>query len=327
MAKKFDPSKYEYYKPTGKFYVKGGSEVTNPKVLKQLREAMGHSQSTARTRSKSLAMPSKYNKLFSPSSFKSKEFVRSSRVLALTGGKNPEYGWSRAFFEGVGKDGKPATQKDVWTRKWGTLRNQLSKKDIGKTKIGKGVILKGGKDWIRHIRIAIHQLQVNAENFRVIVGHRALKVFQMSFSHQRFYSTGSQKWAPLSLHTKEKRKKRGTGSRILKEFGDLYSSIKIHDSIADKYGVKSTRVYTDLVGPRNKDEYKSKKDDKQRKYKKHTLCYAGLHNNPRPGYTYGNSRRPYIQRQFMGHSNIIDSFALSKLRTYFFDNVFLIKKV
>lgn len=329
MAKKrFDPSKFEWNSSTGKLYYREGSWTRHAtdSEIREYRRSTGESAGRRRIRGESVKMSSKYRSLFNPSSFKNKEFVKASRLLGLTGGKNPEYGWHRAFFEGVDKDGKLATQKDIWTRKWGTLRNQLSKKDIGKTKIGKGAVLNGSKDWIRHLQIAIHQLQVNAEKFRVIVGHRALKVFQKSFALQRFYATGSQKWTPLSFYTKEKRMKRGTGSRILKEFGDLYNSIKIHDSLADN-GVKLTRIYTDIVKPRDKEKYKSRRDEKQRKHKKHTLCYAGLHNNPKPGYTYGNRRRPYIQRQFMGHSDIIDSFALSKLRVYFFDNVFLIIQV
>jgi len=311
MAKKFDPSKYEYSKATGKLYVKGGSEVTNPRVLKQWRESMGHVQGTVRTRSKSLAMPSKYNKFFNSSSLKSDSFIKASRPLGLTGGKNPEYGWHRAVY---GKVDSPT--KDSSTRQWGSMRNQLSKKDIGKSSIGKGVILHGSKEWTRHLQIAIHYMQVNAEKFRVVVGHRAIKVFQESFKYQQFWSTGSHKWPALSNYTLKKRAKRRTGSRILKEYGDLYRSIKLNEN--ESKGL--TRIYTDIVKANPSH------------HKKLSVCYAGYHNNPRPGDTYGKGFRgrrpkPYIQRQFMGHSDKIDTFALSIMKQYLFDNVFLIKKV
>lgn len=41
----------------------------------------------------------------------------------------------------------------------------------------------------------------------------------------------------------EKRARRGTGSKILKEYGDLYNSIRIDEHA----GLYATRVYTDVV--------------------------------------------------------------------------------
>lgn len=281
---------------------------------KRWHDSMTGKQSVQRKAGNTLQVQSKYRSLFNAKT----EFTTNnnrlknwSRVLALRGGDNPVYDWRRGYF----KEGS-VIRKDSSKRLWGANLNHLNKKDIGKTNIGKGAILKGSKEWIRQIQISIHQLGINAESFRIAVGHRALKVFQDSFRYQQFWTTGSSKWPALSTFTKKKRAARGTGSKILREYGDLYQSIKLNE----QESTNLTRIYTDKVEANDKH------------HKKHTLCYAGYHNNPRPGHTYGNGwgrRKPrnYIQRQFMGHSDKIDSFAFSVMKRYLFDSVFLIKKV
>ena len=231
-----------------------------------------------------------------------------ARPLALKGGKNAEYGWFRTSYRS--DDGN--IHKDRSTRSWGSNLNQLSRKELGKTNIGKGAILNGSREWIRQLQISIHQLSLNAEHFRIAVGHRAIKVFQDSFKFKRFNATGSPKWPDLYPFTKKKRTKRGSGTRILNEYGDLLNSIKIKEATKKN----TTSIYTSRVHPN------------VAHYKKHKIAYGGYHNDPRPGDTYGSwSKRPYVQRQFMGHSDKIDSFAAMIMKRYLFDSVFLIKKV
>ena len=178
-------------------------------------------------------------------------------------------------------------------------------------------ILNGTKQWIRQIQISQYALRVQAENFRVVVGRRAMKVFQNSFKYQQFYSNRSRRWTPLSSYTLKKRARRGTGSRILKEYGDLYNSIKLDESA----GVGRTRVYTDIV-PANAGHHK-----------KHSICYAGYHNEGKGTYGSawnGHKPKPYVKRQFMGHSSYLnpftDSFMRKMMKLYLFDSVFLMKK-
>lgn len=313
MAKKaFDPSKYEYSKSTDRLYIKGGREVTNPKIIKQYKISKGLIDADNVRSYTNLKVPEKYNKLFGRSGLHQAngKIIDSARPLAYRGGKNPEYGWRRANFWGTGSDGKPKLMPDSSSRRWGANLNQMNRKDLGKSQAGKGAVLMGSKEWVRQIQISIYQLGINAERFRVIVGKRALQVFRESFKYKQFWSTGSTKWPSLAPYTLKKRAKRGTGSSILREYGDLYNSIQI-----DENAKGFTRIYTKPVAAN------------QEKHKKRTICYAGYHNDPRPGDVYGRSGTPYKRRQFMGHSDKIDTFALSVMKRYLFDDVFLIKKV
>jgi len=184
--------------------------------------------------------------------------------------------------------------------------------------VSAGTLLIGSKDWIRHIQMSIHQLQVQAEYFRIAVGYRAQKVFQDSFRFQRFYSAEGQKWASLSAYTLRKRMKRKTSGPILREYGDLLNSIKIEENTALESGTIGTQIYTDKV-PMNLAHHK-----------KHTLCYAGWHNEGKGTYgrgVKGRSPKPYKKRQFIGHSSKILHFAAQIQKRYLFDMVFLSKKV
>lgn len=116
----------------------------------------------------------------------------------------------------------------------------------------------------------------------------------------------------------KKRARRGTGNRILKEYGDLYNSIRIKEHA----GLYRTRVYTDVVHANASH------------HKKHSICYAGYHNEGEGTYGSGwngHKPKPYIRRQFMGHSSYLDpltdSFMRKMVKLYLFDSVFLIKKV
>lgn len=318
MAKKFDASKYKWSVSLGKlihYDSDGFTRYASESETKRWRQATGGTEGKARSY-RSANVQTRFKKYFGSSTTltgANGKIADWARPLSLSGGKNPEYGWTRAYYSANGK-----LKKDSSAKFWGANLKQLNRKDIGKTNVGMGVILNGSREWIRQIQISIHQLSLNAERFRIAVGHRAIKVFQNSFKHQRLDATGSQKWADLSVFTKKKRAKRVTGTRILNEYGDLYRSIKIKEqSASGTVKGKVTRIYTDIV-----------KANPQH-YKKHSICYAGYHNNPNPGDTYGKwgKRRPYIQRQFIGHSDKIDSFAAMIMKRYLFDSVFLIKKV
>lgn len=185
----------------------------------------------------------------------------------------------------------------------------------------RGAVLDGNRqEFERHLLVAKYQMQLQAANWRVLVGQRALKVFKESFKFQKFYSEGASPWQSLSSFTKKKRSNRGTlrKSPILREYGDLEKSLKFED-----HG-RETSIITQPVTA-NEGHHKS-----------HTICYAGYHNDPNPWDTYGRWGRgghpkKYVQRQFMGHSDklnpITDSFMCQMMKWYLFDNVFLVKKV
>lgn len=235
--------------------------------------------------------------------------VAWSKPLSLKGGNTPNYNWGRVNF--VDSSGKVRLTSS--NSQWGANINQRKSGNSDST-----VILHGSKQWIRQLQISIHALHLQAENFRVMVGRRAIKVFQNSFKYQQFYSNRSQRWQALAPSTIKKRLKRGTGTRILKEYGDLYDSIKLEENAAPF----KTRVYTDIV-PANTAHHK-----------RQSICYAGYHNEgkgtygaPKNGYT----PKAYIKRKFMGHSSYLnpfsDNFMRKMMKLYLFDSVFLVKKV
>lgn len=185
---------------------------------------------------------------------------------------------------------------------------------FAKPSVSNGTVLNGPNEWVKQLEAASHQITVMSENFRVRALKRALKVFRNSFKKQGFYSNGSAKWHPLSEYTIKKRAKRGTGTTILYEYGDLYKSIVLEDN---------KKIYTKEV-EKNKSHHKL-----------HTFCYAGYHNEGEGTYggvsRNGRQPKPYIRRQFIGHSThldpFVDKYMGTLLKRYLFDNVFLSKKV
>lgn len=294
----FDPNKFST--SLGTLYY-DGKRATSYRIKQYNRYINGGARSRVSSVSK------QYGKYFSSgtrfSTGKGGHLDAWAKPLTLKGGTNPNYNWSRAQFRGP--NGKLMSGSS--TARWGANINSK----------GPATVLYGTKQWIRQIQISLHALYVNAENFRIVVGQRAIKVFQNSFKYQQFYSSRTQRWKPLSAWTLKKRAWRGTGSRILKEYGDLYNSIKIDESA----GPMTTRVYTDIV-PANAGHHK-----------KHSICYAGYHNEGKGTYGSGwngHKPKPYIRRQFMGHSSHLDpykdSFMKKMMKMYLFDSVFLIKK-
>lgn len=302
---KFDPSKVKTQ--FGKHFYEGQRLGSHRERLYQqwLRNQGGGSVKGRAT------FPKQYSKYFSSGTrftIRQGHIAPWAKPMTLKGGSNPNYNWGRVGYI----NSKGSVSKSSSSDRWGADTNQ-GKRGAGSS----ATILNGTKQWIRQIQISQYALRVQAENFRVVVGRRAMKVFQNSFKYQQFYSNRSRRWTPLSSYTLKKRARRGTGSRILKEYGDLYNSIKLDESA----GVGRTRVYTDIV-PANAGHHK-----------KHSICYAGYHNEGKGTYGSawnGHKPKPYVKRQFMGHSSYLnpftDSFMRKMMKLYLFDSVFLIKK-
>lgn len=302
---KFDPSKVKTQ--FGKHFYEGQRLGSHRERLYQqwLRNQGGGSVKGRAT------FPKQYSKYFSSGTrftIRQGHIAPWAKPMTLKGGSNPNYNWGRVSYI----NSKGSVSKSSSSDRWGADTNQ-GKRGAGSS----ATILNGTKQWIIQIQISQYALRMQAENFRVVVGRRAMKVFQNSFKYQQFYSNRSRRWTPLSSYTLKKRARRGTGSRILKEYGDLYNSIKLDESA----GVGRTRVYTDIV-PANAGHHK-----------KHSICYAGYHNEGKGTYGSawnGHKPKPYVKRQFMGHSSYLnpftDSFMRKMMKLYLFDSVFLIKK-
>lgn len=299
---KFDPSKFSTR--LGTLYY-DGQKATQYRIKQYNKYING-------TGGRATSVPKQYSKYFSSGTrFTTRQGHLTSwaKPLTLSGGKNPNYNWSRVSY----RDFDGTVRKGSSSGRWGADVNRGKRGMPGST-----TVLAGTKQWIRQIQISLHQLYVNSENFRIVAGRRAIKVFQNSFKYQQFYSNKSRRWPSLSSYTLKKRARRGTGNRILKEYGDLYNSIKI-DQHSGPY---TTRVYTDIVHANASH------------HKKHSICYAGYHNEGKGTYGSGwngHKPKPYIRRQFMGHSSYLDpftdNFMKKMMKLYLFDNVFLIKKL
>lgn len=319
ISYKIGNNNYIYDSLSGKWFIEGsGAFVRNHSTLAQLENATGlKNQSGKKSRIRSYnnirkqtitRLERSYGKFFSS---KSVEFTGKgghikhwAKPLTLRGGANPNYNWSRPQYRGA-NDKKIRGSS---TSLWGSNINSNAP----------ATVLVGTKQWIKQLRISIHALYIQSEHFRIAVGQRAIKVFQNSFKYQQFYSNRTQRWKPLSAYTLKKRAARRKGNRILKEYDDLYDSIKIEDNAMPM----TTRVYTEVV-PANPSHHK-----------KHSICYAGYHNEGRGTYGRGwngHKPKPYVKRQFMGHSShldpYIDSFLRKIMKMYLFDSVFLVKKV
>lgn len=299
---KFDPSKVKTQ--FGRHFYDGQRLGSHRERLYQqwLREQNG-----ATTKGRA-TFPKEYGKYFSSGTkFANRQgHVKSwAKPMTLKGGADSNYNWGRVNY----RDSNGLIRRSSSNSSWGAKINQSSN--------GDATVLNGTKQWLRQLQISMYALRVQAENFRVVVGRRALKVFQNSIKYQRFYSQNSHRWKVLSTATLIKRAKRGTGHHILKEYGDLLKSIKFQERVS----VRVSKVYTEVVPADTS------------KHKKYSICYAGYHNEGKG--TYGSPRKgyvpkPYVKRQFMGHSSYLnpftDSFMRKMMKLYLFDSVFLVKK-
>lgn len=163
------------------------------------------------------------------------------------------------------------------------------------------ITLKNINQLHQHLVMVAHQIPIATEHWRMVLARRALAVFQESFTLKRFNSDGERKWKLNTKWTRQKRKWKGTwpgAGKLMQETNALFKSLHVEDSTLTSSVVASAH-------------------------------YAGVHNNPEPGMTYGNGfggryspPKPVTQRQFMGHSTKIDEFIAIYERRYLFDTIF-----
>lgn len=216
---------------------------------------------------------------------------RSQRSWRITSFSDARYMELPSSYAGPGKH---STKNGLMTKKtWKVF-------GMGGSEVYK---LKNLKEMVLQMTIAAHQLSIAAEHYRFVLAQRAYKVFQDSFTLKRFNSAHSTRWATLTKWTIKKRKKKKywpNTNKTLQETNNLYKSLEYLPTI-DSFtsGVRAN------------------------------AGYAGFHNDPRPGETYGNGfggkyspPKPVTRRQFMGHSTLIDDFIRVYEKAYLFDTVF-----
>lgn len=190
--------------------------------------------------------------------------------------------------------GKHSTKNGLKTK------NSWSAFGFGKSETIK---LKNFKELALQMAIAAHQVSIAAEHYRFVLAQRALKIFQESFELKRFNSARTVRWKLNTEWTRKKRKRKGTwpgAGKLMQETNELYKSLEYIPRInAFTSGVRANAPY------------------------------AGIHNDPRPGETYGNGfggifspAKAVTRRQFMGHSSLLDDFINAYERAYLFDTVF-----
>lgn len=167
--------------------------------------------------------------------------------------------------------------------------------------------LKDLKEMALQLAIASHLCVVNMEHWKYVLALRAQKIFQDSFRLKRFNSEGTSKWKKNTRFTYLKRVRNHTwpgAGGLMQEDGYLQKSI-----IVKEKGPNGNPIVTTAPTHGGK-------------------IFAGVHNNPTPGMTYGNmyGRKPVTQRQFIGHSTKIDEFMSWYQQRYLFDMVFRIPK-
>lgn len=163
------------------------------------------------------------------------------------------------------------------------------------------ITLKNINQLRQHLVSVAHQIPIATEHWRMVLARRALAVFHESFTLKRFNSDGERKWKLNTKWTRQKRKWKGTwpgAGKLMQETNALFKSLHVEDSALTSRVVASAH-------------------------------YAGVHNNPEPGMTYGNGfggryspPKPVTQRQFMGHSTKIDEFIAVYEKNYLFDTIF-----
>lgn len=138
---------------------------------------------------------------------------------------------------------------------------------------------------------ADHIFQVNVHNFEVLAGRAAVEVFQGSFSKKKFNSRGGSSWASWQGSYSGK----GT---LLDETGVLKNSIKVKS--IDSHTIT---IFTDPADFNANIRHKG-------------FCFAAVHNNLNE-LTHKPSKGPKAQRQFIGHSTVLEK-ELEKLNVHIF---------
>ena len=154
--------------------------------------------------------------------------------------------------------------------------------------------------------------------YTIALSQRALVIFSHSFERKRFYSANGKPWKPITdttwkmrqYHSKKFGIKCASREQILREFGFLKNSLEIKKMPMGSIGIYRRTVWT------NPERFKSRVH--------RGFIYAGVHNNPDRGDTYGTKfgRKRAVQRQFMGHSTYMDSFIARYSDHYLFSEIF-----
>ena len=150
---------------------------------------------------------------------------------------------------------------------------------------------------IRQWQILPSRFEVNIWNFEVKAGKAAVSIFRESFNLQRFNSSSELGWII---------RKNNKPHPILDETGSLRESIKWrHSGSKGELSSRGVRVYTDPNGFRHTKRHKG-------------FCFAAVHNAKSGTYTYGNTGVRNVQRQYIGHSTVLES-KLKELSAIIFD--------
>jgi hypothetical protein len=131
-----------------------------------------------------------------------------------------------------------------------------------------------------------NKFDVNIWNFEVKAGKAAVSIFKESFNLRKFNSANALiPW---------QRRKKTRSYPILEETGSLKNSIKWKHLSKVSEGASGVQIYTDPNGFKNTKRHRG-------------FCYAAVHNAPDGSYAYGNTGVPSVQRQFIGHSTVLES--------------------
>ena len=320
----FEIGRYEYSALGGKYYrAKIGEtfakEISKSTYQKYYRQYHGGTPKGVRTRTNLKLSEGWKKQLWSKSSWANSPWNNGGnrlqehlRPLTISD--------KRDFY------GRVQTEAGRTNSQWG------AKLSNGKYK-GTVFVLNGFQEWMKHLQIAKYQMTVQAEHFRITVGQRALRVFQLSFKYHKFYNEDSR-WKELASYTRRKRIVAGTwfGSQKSKlyETGAMAGAFDYQQNVGN-----ITRISTDT--PTTVRKRMSVRDVikgvpvKGRPTYTTNYIYAGIHNEGVPKGRKHGSKIP--QRQFMGwsksHSTVmdkIDTFAYEIADRFLFDSVFLTKK-
>lgn len=224
--------------------------------------------------------------------------------------------------------GRVRTEAGRTNSQWG------AKLSNGKYK-GTAFVLNGIEELLKHLQIAKYQMRVQAEHFRLAVGQRALRVFQLSFKYHKFYNEDTD-WEKLASYTRRKRTVAGTwfGSHKSKlyETGSMSVAFDYKQKIGNATRISTSKPHTPRIKMSVRDVIRGVPLKRKIMYSRvDDPVYAGIHNEGVPKGRKPGSKIP--QRQFMGwsksHSNVmdkIDTFAYEVADRYLFDSVFLTKK-
>lgn len=322
--KSFEFGKYEYSTLGGKYYrAKIGEsfakEISKSTYLKYYSQYHGSTPKGTRTRTNVKLAEGWKKQLWAKSTWSQSPWNNYGRRIQphlrpLTiNDRTPFYG-------------RIQTETGRSHGEWG------AKLSNGKYK-GAVFVLNGLQEWMKHLQIAKYQMTIQAEHFRITVGQRALRVFQLAFKYHKFYNEDSN-WKELASYTRRKRMVAGTwfGSQKSKlyETGAMAGAFDYKPKMGNMTQISTGTPSTTRKRMSVRDVVKGVPLKGRSTYTTNYV-YAGIHNEGVPKGRKPGSKVP--RRQFMGWSNYhlhhmdkIDTFAYEIADRYLFDSVFLTKK-